>query len=722
MCGKIKQVTLAATERTRDSLVNEPRNSLAFSEWFLLALLLIVFGAHAFLPAWRTTNTDFPNYYLAAMLHRQGTPLDRAYEWRWFQRHKDYLQIDQPLVDFAPHPPLCAAPMLPLALPALEAKRVWLILNAGFLWLAVWILHHVTQLSWRRLLLLTFLCVRPLQENFQYGQYYVLILLLVCLAYYAHCRGHHFTSGAVISVAAALKIFPVLFLFLFLRKRDWGAVLGLVAGGITLAAVSVLVFGWDVHRIYLLEVLPRALRGEMLEPYNLQWNSFGALWHHLFLAEPAMNPSPLWNSPGTFAFLQAITATALLFNFLLRTSGDESPHSAAWEWASFLPLLLLLSSMPAVYHHCLLIFTAIVAFDELLKRDAGRSALIVVVLFVLACLPLPPTIWLRLQGRLIAVFLLYVVALSQSTAQASAPTRRIMFALASVLVAAMTFSNLRLLKNRSDDFARRIPGTAGIFAVFAAAPTQTGLVVEEMYFSHDLQAYRALQLPDKHLLPLPAAGDVLSVAASPGSPFLYFELTDRRSEIFRLRSTPTLSDTTPKYIADGQDPTISADGRWLAFLKTEHGGTTIWLSENGGPPALAPGSQAMREVLEMTVTNQGDVIAASGSPANSHLSVLHADSGQIERLSRIAGPLRYPTLSADGHRLAFSRRESGSWHLFVRDFALDFARATESERQLTTGTCNATHPVWENSRSLLYVTDCGRGLGLGALARVPIPP
>jgi len=74
MCGKIKQVTLAATERTRDSLVNEPRNSLAFSEWFLLALLLIVFGAHAFLPAWRTTNTDFPNYYLAAMLHRQGTP------------------------------------------------------------------------------------------------------------------------------------------------------------------------------------------------------------------------------------------------------------------------------------------------------------------------------------------------------------------------------------------------------------------------------------------------------------------------------------------------------------------------------------------------------------------------------------------------------------------------------------------------------------------------
>ena len=132
----------------------------------------------------------------------------------------------------------------------------------------------------------------------------------------------------------------------------------------------------------------------------------------------------------------------------------------------------------------------------------------------------------------------------------------------------------------------------------------------------------------------------------------------------------------------------------------------------------------MRDVLEMTVTNQGDVIAAAGSAANSHLAILHSDSGQIESVSWIAGPVRYPALSADGRRLAFSRRESGSWHLFVRDFAQGFARASsaDSERQLTTGTCNATYPAWENSRSLLYITDCGRSLGLGAAARVPVTP
>src|SRR4029077_5500228 len=36
------------------------------SEWILLAALLAVFVGRGFLPAWRTLNTDFPNYYLAA--------------------------------------------------------------------------------------------------------------------------------------------------------------------------------------------------------------------------------------------------------------------------------------------------------------------------------------------------------------------------------------------------------------------------------------------------------------------------------------------------------------------------------------------------------------------------------------------------------------------------------------------------------------------------------
>ena len=55
--------------------------SLAQSaEWMLVALLLALFVGHALWPAWRSLNTDFPNYYLAAVIYRRNIPVDRIYE------------------------------------------------------------------------------------------------------------------------------------------------------------------------------------------------------------------------------------------------------------------------------------------------------------------------------------------------------------------------------------------------------------------------------------------------------------------------------------------------------------------------------------------------------------------------------------------------------------------------------------------------------------------
>ena len=41
-------------------------------EWILVVALLGLFAARALLPAWRTLNTDFPNYYLAAVTSRRA--------------------------------------------------------------------------------------------------------------------------------------------------------------------------------------------------------------------------------------------------------------------------------------------------------------------------------------------------------------------------------------------------------------------------------------------------------------------------------------------------------------------------------------------------------------------------------------------------------------------------------------------------------------------------
>ena len=284
------------------------RQFAGIAEWILVAALLALFAGRGFLPAWRTLNTDFPNYYLAASLYHRGIPLDRVYEWIWFQRQKDYAGIQQPLVGFVPNPPMCVLPVLPLSsLSPLAAKRAWLILNLGFLLLALGLLHRVTKLGWRRAALISLSCIAPLRANFLFGQYYVLILLLICAAYYASCLNHRFTSGVLLSAAASLKFFPALFLILFIWKRDWRSAAGLIVGTIALTAISIAMFGTEVHRILLAEVLPRALRGELVGPYELQWNSFTPLWRHLFLFRARTEPfsasefaRTLWLDPGDY--------------------------------------------------------------------------------------------------------------------------------------------------------------------------------------------------------------------------------------------------------------------------------------------------------------------------------------------------------------------------------------------------------------------------------------
>jgi len=217
-----------------------------------------------------------------------------------------------------------------------------------------------------------------------------------------------------------------------------------------LAAVSVVIFGAGVHWVYLIEVLPRMLHGDINAPYTLQRSSFSSLWHHLFLFESELNPSPLLNSPLLYAFAQATTAVMLLLSFLLATSSNDAKRTVALERAAMVSLLLLLSSMPSSYHYCVLIFTAVVGIDELLKIEDKRRALALVLLFSIASGPVPGRIaklFLPLFSGTLALYALLLHTLSFG---------RRWLATAVLASAVLTISNLSSVKNRTEDFRRRL--------------------------------------------------------------------------------------------------------------------------------------------------------------------------------------------------------------------------------------------------------------------------
>jgi hypothetical protein len=693
------------------------RRFVATVEWFLLVILVALFIHSGFLPGWRVMNTDFPNYYLVATLREHRVPLDQVYDWAWLQREKNRLGIPEAVAGFAPYPPISVLPVLPLtSLPPLAAKRAWLLLNVGFLAAAIWLLHLVTLLPLRRVGLLALFCIFPLRVNMWLGQYYILLLLLFCAAYYAYVFDRRGTAGVLLAIAAALKIFPALALLLFVAKRDWRAVRGFLAGSVAMLIASLAIFGVAVHRVYFVEVLPRTFTGDLLSPYSLYWNSLSALWHRLFLFEPQLNPSPLTNSPLLYAVAQALTVSFVFLSFIWAATRDRSTTASASEWALFIVVAFLLSPVPAIYQLCVLIFTAVLGAKVFTDAGKPRALGCFLILFVIACLPLPGRVaaalpLLRLTATL-ALYILLLVSAFGGTRTTRWNRWLVAFAAAGACLFAVTWFSV---DGRDRELARLIPDQPVSYR--AADPIRTNTQTLFIANSGHLGGYGVTALRDNSIVHHSYSGaDVLSLASASASanaqPFIYAELAGGRSSLQRLDNSSLVPD--PTFEMQAERPSVSSDGRWLAWIQKNDNQSSLWLRDISSTEAPTEVLANAAQILDVAVAVDGGIIAAAGNRFSPRLVRLPRGMSALEPATEIAGTVRCPAISPDGDRLAFVRREFGSWHLFVRSLA------SGEERRLTGGSCNAFTPSWETARTLLYASDCGRGWTLTAIHRVSI--
>ena len=270
-------------------------SNLTVIDWLeraVLCVAVLFLCAHTLPRAWRTLNTDFPNYYMAARLVHEGYDTSRMYEWSWIEREKDHRAVDIRIIGLLPITPFSTLAVWPLAgLPPLAAKHIWIVLNLAFLVPISWMLRIMTGLSYRRIALAIFLSF-PLHRNLLYGQFYVLLLLLITAACFSYLRGYRALAGALVALAATCKVFPLLLLVFFLQRRDWRALTSGVITGVSTVAISIAVFGLNAHRTWLQEILPWVMHGEGLGTYTTTASISGVL-HCLFLSEPQWNPQPL---------------------------------------------------------------------------------------------------------------------------------------------------------------------------------------------------------------------------------------------------------------------------------------------------------------------------------------------------------------------------------------------------------------------------------------------
>jgi hypothetical protein len=716
-----------------------------WAERLLLALLLLLFSVRGFIPAWSHLDSDFPNYYLAARLYRQGYPVERVYDWVWFQRQKDHAGIDRPLVGFIPSTPTSALIVLPLSsLLPLQANRCWLLLSLAFLSGAAALLRLTTQLTLRRIGLLIFLAIGPLRDNFLLGQVHTVLLFLLVLAAWLFFEDRYLMSGIVLASAAAMKIYPALFLIFFMLKKQWRAACGLVVGSAGAVVISIYFFGVDACRAYVREVLPWAFRGEITDPYDIRWDSISALLHRLFIAEPELNPSPVAHWPSLYAFLHSLIYGFIFVAFMwaLTSKTDDERGRRKLEWAAYLFLLLLVSPLSLSFHFIALTLTVVFVVDYLGAREQGTSACVVTALYALICLPydrvysMNPSGWrsllffprLSVMALLGGVLLWILISSSKESLSTRLRSRSALLAASALvtLIVAGFVSNLRHLRGQFDNYATRVATISG-----SAIATDPAVSSDSLFFTalvpsfsaSSTDAYAVHKLTGDAITSYGTGGDWFHPTTTKDGASWAEVATTTGSRIVRFESNnPFAAGTRLPIEADNaEQPVVSFDGALLAYIREVQGRGSLWIrrigrvgigEELGTERQLVSEGYAVREAAFFP---DHRLVFSSTRDRKFRLYTVDPETGKIAILTDVSCSARYPAISPDGRWMAFSCEQNGDWQLHAMDMT------TAQQIQLTDSECNSVSPAWmPNSKDLIYATDCGRGLGITALSKLSV--
>jgi len=616
--------------------------------------------------------------------------------------------------------------MWPLTtLPPLTAKHVWLVVNLALLVALAFLLRSMTGLTLLRIIILIAVSF-SLHKNLLYGQYYIVLLCILTAACWACVGRRHALAGLLVGAGIAVKIFPVLLCFYFLRKREWRSLVACAVTCVFAALASIAIFGWSLHRTYISEVLPWTLRGDCLDPYNLTSSSISSLLHRLFIYEPQWNPHPAFAAPWLFAILHPVLQMAILGPVLLaigrvfKSTEDAvfQRERVALEWATLLLATLTITPLPASYHFTVLILPAAILTGHLIRTRQLKLLAAVAILYLAAGYPGWNTDSVDGLNALLHVPRLYAMILLTGTSaqvlrRLSAVDRDVhalhwKIALAAAVVVSVMLG-LRHQRGLFAEYAYRLLMPEG--ALLAAQPQSSKDGVH--FIALVPEGYRDASMHGAAVDVSKQRDDQLSFAGVAG------ERAERRwIETLHPNSFLESVANPSVQIEGGQSPAISADGNRLAYLREVQGRNEIFLrrlDEPGTPERQITSLASSLSVSEMTLLQDGSIVFSASTRFAAPALYRVGRDGTLRSLG--LGEARYPAASPDGRWLAYSGFEQGAWNLWLLELA------TGKAQRITTAPCNEMEPAWEaDSKTLLYASDCGRALWFTAICRRRILP
>lgn len=329
-------------------------------QYGLLLLLIIFVVWRGIIPAFTHIDTDFPNYYTASRILLDGKDISRLYDDVWFLQQTN--QYGMEFGRFGPFPPATVFIMVPFAWASpMLALQLWTALNIILLIAVILLLMKITHKDWLCCALIVLASGIGLVNNFRFGQFYIILALLIMLGYYWWEKRQPYLSGIALGIGTVVKYFPVIYFFNLAEKKEWKTFFAGIATIIILIGAGVWIIGVEAHRQFISSVLFSHMDGTIKgqSSFSATFESWNSLLHRLFVYDPAENPSPVVVLPMAYILIKwGITAAVVII-----TAWTYKRANVIWvdkalqiQFALISIAALLLLPASATYHYLLLMF------------------------------------------------------------------------------------------------------------------------------------------------------------------------------------------------------------------------------------------------------------------------------------------------------------------------------------------------------------------------------
>lgn len=230
----------------------------------------------------------------------------------------------------------------------------------ALVWMRMWNIRAASIMGLSVFLLLNF---RPIADTIAFGQIDIVLILLLTLALWCLRNERNILAGMLIAMGTLFKIYPILLLAFLVAKLNWKGLWGFVLGMLLYNGISLAVFGWEMHWIYVTQVLTN-IGGTTAQDQNQTIMAFVAR----FVESP--------NSATIFE-QSAYTKPAFLLSAFLGLMAciislkDCAPKTTAYglQYSQFLLAMVFLAPAAWMHYEVLLI----IPFGILLLRWQDRE-------------------------------------------------------------------------------------------------------------------------------------------------------------------------------------------------------------------------------------------------------------------------------------------------------------------------------------------------------------